>query len=103
MKVKSPKQTSGSSVSEWPDIEPLVLTNLLTLADNLSQLTWQPFCPGVKITVSIMTANKRLTPLCYDINLGSLCPSILIKATNTVLCHLALSAIIRASIRRVLW
>ena len=49
MKAKSPRQTSVSSASGWPDIKPQVLTNLLTLADNSSQLTWQPFRPGVEI------------------------------------------------------
>lgn len=41
--------TSVSSASEWPDIKPLILTDLFTLVDQPEKLPWRPFRPGVEI------------------------------------------------------
>jgi len=49
MKARSPIPTSPSSANAWPDIKPIVLSDLFTLADNPERLDWEPFRPGVEI------------------------------------------------------
>ncbi|MGC1309434.1 MAG: cupin domain-containing protein [Phormidesmis sp.] len=41
--------TSPLSASEWPDSNPIVLPDLLSLAQQPNRLAWAPFRPGVEI------------------------------------------------------
>ncbi|MGD1906437.1 MAG: cupin domain-containing protein [Leptolyngbyaceae cyanobacterium] len=49
MKVRSPMPTSSSSANVWPDIKPLILTDIFKLADQPERLSWELFREGVEI------------------------------------------------------